>query len=215
VWDEYRVQVLPGTPPGEYTLDTGLYLLFGNYRLPVLAPEGGVAGDSLRLGSVRVTRPRRPPRPDELDMATRLDARFPADGVTLLGFSQTTEKVTEPGDVLAVTLFWRADDDRPPAAGRELELIDESGGRVWQYAGEPGGYPFDGCWAGDVIRDPIVLDLRQLAGLADGWYRFAVSVTPDSVGTSSGNSAMDSVVALGEVWFEWGAAPDTGTSEDS
>jgi hypothetical protein len=215
VWDEYEVQVLPGTPPGEYTLDTGLYLLFGNYRLPVLAQEGGVAGDSFRLGSVRVTRPRRPPRPHDLDMASGLDARFWSEGVTLLGYSQATERVTSPDDVLAVTLFWRADDDRPPAAGRALELVDANGRRVWRAVGEPGGYPFAGWWAGDVIRDPIVIDLRQLVGLDDGRYRITVSVIPDPSRTSSGNSTIDSVVALGEVWFEWGTATGAGASEGS
>jgi hypothetical protein len=215
VWDEYKIQVLPGTPPGEYTLQAGLYLLFGNYRLPLLAPEGGVAGDSFQLGSVHVTRPSRPPRPDELDMANGLDARFWAEGVTLLGYSQSTEKVTSLDEVLAVTLFWRADDDRPPAAGRALELVDASGRPVWRDVGEPGGYPFAGCWAGDVIRDPIVVDLRQLADLGDGRYRLAVSVIPDASRASSADSTMDSVVALGEVWFEWGAATGAGASEGS
>ena len=204
--------MLPGTPPGEYTLDTGLYLLFGNYRLMLLAPDGRVAGDSFRLGSVCVTRPRRPPRVEELDMMRAVDASFPANGVTLLGYSQTADWVSGLDDSVAVTLFWRADDDRPAAIGRELVLVDDSGRRIWRSEGRPGGYPFSACEAGDVVRDPVVIDLRQLAGLADGRYRFAVSVMPVP---AQGDIAMDPVVALGEICFEWGSVPDAGNGDGS
>ncbi|MFQ6001033.1 MAG: ArnT family glycosyltransferase [Anaerolineae bacterium] len=53
VKDEYELIVKEGTPPGEYLLEVGMYLLSTGERLPVL--EGGkVVGDRIPLGEVTV-----------------------------------------------------------------------------------------------------------------------------------------------------------------
>ena len=55
VWDEYEIRIPPETPPGEYSLNVGLYLRSEGYRLERYE-DGRPVGDSLVLTSVTVTR---------------------------------------------------------------------------------------------------------------------------------------------------------------
>jgi hypothetical protein len=55
VWDEYRVDIPPDTPPGEYQVNVGLYLRSEGYRLQ--REDGNQQGlaDSIVIGSIEVT----------------------------------------------------------------------------------------------------------------------------------------------------------------
>ncbi|MCX7682347.1 MAG: 6-pyruvoyl-tetrahydropterin synthase-related protein, partial [Anaerolineae bacterium] len=136
VWDEYHVRVLPGTPPGEYLLNVGLYSMAGGYRLPRYDESGQAVGDSALIASVEVRRPRRYPAPGELDMAHRMMALIPEAGVTLLGYTESAGQVALPG-VWQVTLFWRAARDAPSAHTRTLVLVDRMGQKVLHISGVP------------------------------------------------------------------------------
>ena len=170
VWDEYEVQVLPGTPPGEYALSAGIYSLDGGYRLQRQDGEG----DSVVLASVEVERPRRQPRVADLGMTRQVMATFPESDVTLLGYAQSHDQVTLPGE-WRVTLFWRADDDHPAARTRDLVLLDAGGQEGHRLSGAPadGQYPFEVWPAGEIVRDQIVL---ALVDLEPGVYTFGVTV---------------------------------------
>ncbi|MDY7077144.1 MAG: hypothetical protein SXV54_09495, partial [Chloroflexota bacterium] len=176
VWDEYEIRILPGTPPGEYVLNVGLYSRPGNYRLP-LYDEGQAVSDSVVIASVEVERPRRQPHLAELDMTHEVMATFPEGGVTLLGYAQTHEQVTLPG-VWPITLFWRADREHPPARVRDLVLLDVQGQEAWRVSGAPvdGCYPFEVWEAGEIVRDPYLFVPAQLVNLEAGAYRFGVVV---------------------------------------
>ena len=173
VRDEYEVQVLPGTPPGEYVLSAGLYSMAGDYRLQRRDEEG----DSVLIAAVEVERPRRQPRPDELDMTREVMATFPAEGVTLLGYTQPYDQVTLPGE-WRITLFWRADTDHPPARTRDLMLLDAEGEEVGRLSGAPadGYYPFESWQAGEIVRDPLRFVPAQPVTLKPGVYQFGVTV---------------------------------------
>jgi hypothetical protein len=54
VVDPYRLVVPPGTPPGEYALEVGLYSFTGLQRVPFFDAEGNLSGDRFILGPVRV-----------------------------------------------------------------------------------------------------------------------------------------------------------------
>lgn len=181
VWDKYNVRVLPGTPPGEYMLNIGLYSLAGGYRLQRYDESGQTAGDSLVVASVKVTRPRRYPDPAELDMTHRAAALLPEAGVTLLGYSPSAAQVNLPG-VWSVTLFWRAARDAPSAHTRTLVLINQEGDKVMHLSGAPadGAYPFNLWECGEIVRDPIWVDLRNSSHLEAGQYRFNLIVSWDS-----------------------------------
>ena len=77
VQDNYGLLVLPGTPPGQYTLEVGLYSMETGARLPVRDAQGRPGGDRLLLGPVTVVRPTTPPEPDSIAMS-RSRRRTPA-----------------------------------------------------------------------------------------------------------------------------------------
>ncbi|HUE75512.1 MAG TPA: glycosyltransferase family 39 protein, partial [Chloroflexota bacterium] len=56
VSDRHGVPVLPGTPPGTYQIEIGLYDARTGARLPVTGSPGQTHGDRLVLGSLEVTR---------------------------------------------------------------------------------------------------------------------------------------------------------------
>jgi len=200
VWDEYEVHILPGTPPGEYVLNVGLYSMAGGYRLWRYDERGQAVGDSLVLAPVEVQRPRRQPRLAELDMTREVMAAFPEGGLTLLGYAQPYDQVRLPGD-WRITLFWRADRDRPAVRLRDLVLLDAEGHEVWRLSGTPvdGHYPFEVWQAGEIVRDPLLFVPAQPVTLKPGVYRFGVTVSGDEPLIAEGTS--EPFVFLGCVEF--------------
>jgi hypothetical protein len=200
VWDEYEIRVLPGTPPGEYVLNVGLYSMAGGYRLQRHDEDGQVVGDSVPIGLVEVERPRRQPRLAELGLTRQVGVTFPEGGVTLLGWTQPYNQVTLPGG-WPIAFFWRADRDHPAARIRDLVLLDAAGREAWRSSGAPvdGAYPF-GVWrAGEIVRDPLLFVPAQAGDLKAGVYRFGVTVSAD--GLLSPEGASDTFVPLGAVEF--------------
>jgi hypothetical protein len=57
VWDEYEIRVLPGTPPGEYAVNVGIYRRRDDSRLQRYDERGQIVGDSLVIGSIEVKLP--------------------------------------------------------------------------------------------------------------------------------------------------------------
>jgi hypothetical protein len=210
VWDEYKVRVLPGTPPGEYVINVGLYSMAGGYRLQSYDGSGSALGDSVIIDSISVRAPRRPPRATELDMTQEVMAVFPEAGVTLLGYSQPLGQTKLPG-LWSLTLFWRADCDQPAARIRDVVLLDGSGKQAWGISGVPanGSYPFDAWRAGEVVRDPLQFVAAGLADIPkdikDGTYRFGVVV---SAGETADTSIDGTVVPIGTVEFRIGGEMD-------
>lgn len=178
VWDEYNVTVLPGTPPGEYMLNVGLYSLAGGYRLQRHDESGHIIGDSLVIASVEVMRPRRYPDPDKLDMTHRIMATIPEAGITILGYSGSAVQVILPG-VWSTTLFWRADRDAPLAHTRAIVLTDGAGKEIQLISGAPvdGSYPFTLWESGEVVRDPVWVDLQHGEHLEAGLYNLKLIVS--------------------------------------
>jgi hypothetical protein len=185
VWDEYEIRVLPGTPPGEYSINVGVPLWASNHRLLRYDEAGQVAGDSVVIGSIEVVRPLRQPRAAALGLTREVMATFPEGGVTLLGYVQAQDQVVLPG-VWPVALIWRADRDRPNARVRALTLLGPEGGpepRISegpQLSGTPvdGYYPFEVWQAGEVVRDPLQFaSADQLEDVEPGVYQFGVVVS--------------------------------------
>ncbi len=177
VRDEYRVWVLPGTPPGEYVLNVGLPSWTDGYRLQRYDEQGQAVGDSVVIATVQVTSPRRPFAVDELDMTETLMADLPVEGLTLLGYLLPVQTVTPPGS-WSLTLFWRAGQDQPNAHIRTLVLENELGEVIWSQSGPPvnGDYPFAVWRAGEVVRDPCLVTLTEPSDYLPGRYRLRVRV---------------------------------------
>lgn len=152
--DNYGVPVPPGTPPGEYRLEIGMYRLDDGARLPITV-GGAAAGDHLLLDPIRVHKSPRQPSLSAIPMQKRLAARFgPLElgGVDVhkLGFEGQQVDI-RPGDVVHITLYWRA----AAAPGADYEMTIGDRGAALSGSGQPaeGRYPTS-LWAeGEVVRD--------------------------------------------------------------
>jgi mannosyltransferase len=115
-----------------------------------LANRAYKAGDRW-YGRVRLSTYAVAPLPEEPD--ARLDAQFGAS-IRLTGFAQP-QAWFAPGDILPVTLFWRAEGPISERYKFTVQLLDGAGQLVAQHDSEPvdGLSPTSGWISGDVITD--------------------------------------------------------------
>jgi hypothetical protein len=146
VIDLVSLTVAPEAPPGEYAVRFSLYSPSADRVLPVLDDAGRYAGTYVEL-PVRLQRAAVHANPDDLHIATRLDADI--DGLTLLGADLET-RTARPGEPIFVTLYWRGGKAPMPDHDVTIALGD-----MVLYTGAPvnGGYPFSEWAAGEVIAD--------------------------------------------------------------
>ncbi|MGD9100306.1 MAG: 6-pyruvoyl-tetrahydropterin synthase-related protein [Anaerolineae bacterium] len=154
VWDEHALEVLPGTPPGEYQLTIGLYTLVDGVRVPVFDAGGTPLGDTFTLPTpVQVTLPRRPPSADDLGLSDVLAQEY-AGQITLLGAALPDRHIELPGFV-HLALLWRAEVDGPDDVTVQIQLVDAAGQVAEEISTPPvdGRYPSSAWSQGEVVRD--------------------------------------------------------------
>lgn len=148
--DTHALAVVPGTPPGNYSLLAGL-----------------VGHTPVTIGQVAVARPQHPPSIETLDMAHRLDAHL--GDLTLLGLRLGRSEAA-PGDTLHLTLFWRA--ERAPSQDYvgSLQMLDIDGRIVTETTLPPAtaSYPTSRWMAGEVVQGQHTFTLP--AALESGRY---------------------------------------------
>jgi hypothetical protein len=168
VWDDHWLQVLPGTPPGEYRLSVGLYQLENGQRVPVLDNQGQIIGDNIVLDTVvHVTRPTYPIPLESLakmGMRSTLAGRE-YDGVDLMGRTLESPRIEStrelphiaPPDFVRLNLFWQSMADHLPNLRIRTELVDQAGQIVEQVEGYPAQntYPMTEWIKYETVRDPI------------------------------------------------------------
>lgn len=157
VWDDHRIRVLPGTPPGEYTLVVGLYTLGDGRRALVTDESSRPAGDSVQLSlPVRVTRVDRPPSIESLGVQTLLD-RHVGD-LKLIGSSIEQATLPRPNFV-RLTLFWQASVDAPGNVNVRVRMIDPAGATANEVVTSPTGgfYPTSSWRSDEIVRDVYAL----------------------------------------------------------
>jgi hypothetical protein len=184
VWDDHTLRVLPGTPPGEYTIVVGLYTLGDGRRAPVFDSTGNVIGDSVQLTlPVTVQRASAPPAIEALDMQTRLDVR--AGDLTLLGASIEQRSLPRP-NLARLTLFWQAASDAPEDITVHVRLVGSSENAAQEIITSPGGgvYPTSEWRAGEIVRDVYAVWLPP--DFAPGVHTWQVSIedAPGQLGPS-------------------------------
>jgi hypothetical protein len=150
--DNYGLLVLPGTPPGQYQAEIGMYDPANpTKRLPVTS---GGEGDRLLLGGIQVTPAPQPPSLDELRIPQPLDRQL--GPIRLLGWSltlvgQDAERTSfAAGDDAHLTLFWQA--DARPSSDVQLSLQLGSGTTLALGSLLP-QHPSSTWQAGDRYRD--------------------------------------------------------------
>jgi hypothetical protein len=182
----YLTYTLPGTPPGEYWIEVGLYERDTWRTLNVLDERGLVTGLATRIGPVQIARPHTPPAVDELGLDSAAQVRLTED-LQYLGDVLGADSV-QAGDALDVALFWKA--LRPPQANYRLRLgLVSPESAVELGADLPLGrdqYPTTQWQAGEVVRS--VHRLRVPAGIQAEVYDLHVTVV------ESGGAAIGDIV---------------------
>lgn len=177
VIDRYGLPIQPGTPPGEYLIEVGMYSLEDGLRLPIV--EGGkVIDDRVILQKVRVVRPKVPPPPAALDMQRALSikgANLQVLGYSFgpLGSAFAGAAAYRPGQAVELVLFWKAL-ATPADVQATLRIVDSTGQVRWEVRRQPvdGRYPMREWQAGEVVRDSV--HLRLPGDLRPGQYRFLI-----------------------------------------
>jgi 4-amino-4-deoxy-L-arabinose transferase-like glycosyltransferase len=187
----YTLVTPPATPPGEYFVEVAVYNAETTGRLPVLDQEGHIAGQSERVGSLRVIRSGTPAQVQPQSPVSNGDL---GPGIRLLGYDLPQREV-EPGGVLRLALYWEALTDVDTDHTLSLELSDGEG-RVEVTQTEPpidGTYPTTEWQAGDVLRDWH--DLAVPPEMPQGEYQLSLNVLDG--GSIRGQASLGTVTVRG------------------
>ncbi|UCG25960.1 MAG: glycosyltransferase family 39 protein [Chloroflexota bacterium] len=173
-WDSREVQVLPGTPPGQYDIVLTLFDLADLSPLTLSDEAGSTVGPMAVIGQIQVVQPHVP-----LELPPQLhQINQDLNDLTLLGYSQDRQEGV-PGEQMLLTLFWEKPDSYGgPADTLSLNLRD-SGGQIaqsWDLPPVRADYPPEVWPAGATLRGQHTL--RLAGGLESGEYRFELAGLP-------------------------------------
>ena len=160
-----RFPIWQGAPPGPYALDVGVFSPSLDARLPLLNENGGLAGTTIHLDGFDLRRADRPP--DELPPIQQPARATYGPGLTLLGHDRDRGDL-RPGETLALSLYWQAEEVIEP--GTMLSLwLEGAGGRIPLWEGDPvhGRYPFSQWQPPEFVRDRYALRLPTDVGAGD------------------------------------------------
>lgn len=156
--DSYDLPVLPGTPPGSYRIEVGVYDPATGKRMPVHATPQTHEDASLQLNPDRALIPVEINRTDaampleRYGIATPLNERFNLQSggeVDLIGTTLRRE-----GESLFITLFWRP--SATPVANVETAVAVREGDKVIATVSRQavdGIYPTGHWQSGEVVRE--------------------------------------------------------------
>jgi len=217
-YDPHIVQLLPGAPPGDYTV---IFSVFDRATLApasALGPDGNPMGPDVTLGTVLVMSPEQVPDLRALEVPE--DAVLQRCGPLGLWSMAADREQAAPGEVVGLRWVWEAVDAPPSALTATLTLsvdsIDQGGedasngrlenlpheGRLenlpYQWALPPvaAWWPTDRWQAGERWVGRHVV--RLPGGLESGRYRLAVTL-PSCGETRLAAVELD-VIAPDRVW---------------
>ena len=137
VFGSYDLVPIPGTPPGDYGLDVGVYTEADPVGLDVLDAAGAAQGKRAMLGAVSLSVP--PAVAGEIDVPNELQAE-PEGGLELLGWDLSRTEA-QPGDRVLLTLFWSVLAQPQADFSVRLSVTDATGQDV-----EAGTFPPTNAW---------------------------------------------------------------------
>ena len=166
IYDPRELELLPGTPPGEYRIEIIPVEIYSTEALEANA------GEPVLLGPVEVPR-QAPPPVEALDVEHPLVAEL-GGRVRLLGYN--IESGFRPGDGIHLTLFWQCLEEIDRGYAVFTHLIDREG-HIWgQKDNEPadGFYPTTEWRKGEIVRDQY--DLTIPLDAPPGGYQIEVGM---------------------------------------
>jgi hypothetical protein len=179
IMDPYILHLLPGTPPGQYTVEANV---FARYNLQSIGTQP--------VGSLTVGSPARAPAcPADQGGALTLNPALQ------LHQASAAPAAAGPGDVVTLSLCWQA--TAAPGADQQgqLRLADSTGMVLLARTFPLGGtFPASRWASGDVVRDQVSVLLP--AALGSGAYSWSMSVTgADGIATAPAAIGLLSVTA--------------------
>jgi len=158
---EFEIPVSADAPPGEYTIEVGMYDKETKERLPVFDGAGNrLLGDRILLSKKPAVRwegnfiiPANIQRPMRINLS---------DKVSFLGYDLLENK-TKPGDALQLTLYWQAQSRMNTNYKVFTHLLDKDN-HIWgQQDSVPGQgrYPTTGWLPEEVIIDKYEIPMRS------------------------------------------------------
>ncbi|MDH4208184.1 MAG: hypothetical protein OEV76_04865, partial [Anaerolineae bacterium] len=175
--DYYTLPSMPGTPPGEYTIEVAVYDAESGARLQLSDAAAGVSSSSLSVGSLQIMKPLAPPQVEPME-------RLPADetdiapGLQLLGYDLSA-RVVSPGETISIALYWQATQNLTRDYLFSVELRDEEGDVWLEKEGRPvdNTYPTTQWSTGEIIKDWH--DLRLPPDAPQGGHEIGLRVTEE------------------------------------
>jgi 4-amino-4-deoxy-L-arabinose transferase-like glycosyltransferase len=156
-----EIDAEPGAPPGEYHVMLGVYSAFLDSRLPRLDEEGKVAGTTISLGPVIVSKPQERPAVESLAIQNQQQENL-GGKIAFLGYDRDRD-AARPGESVYLALYWQAQQDLDEDYNVVIGLRGERGD-VWPlWADRPvhGTYPTTTWTAGEVVKDRYGLNIGQ------------------------------------------------------
>ena len=123
VFGRYDLSTVPGTPPGDYGLDVGVYTEADLVGLDVLDQQGAPQGKRATLGGVRLSVMSATPAEVETPHPGNYDV---GGGLALVGWDLDHYEA-QPGDRLLLTLIWSVESQPQGDYQVRLFIADETG----------------------------------------------------------------------------------------
>jgi hypothetical protein len=172
--ERYLLSIPPGIPPGYYPLRVVVYDTDTLQKAAVLDATGIAVGTEYTVATISVTSATFSPTLADLDIPQALSCNWNGQ-VELLGCGLSSDEV-RPGDVLGMSLTWRALRSMDQDYTLLLQLTDEAG-RTWTEATfllPNESYPTSRWQVGEILRVPY--DLLIGAAVPTGRYELFVNL---------------------------------------
>jgi hypothetical protein len=165
-WDSREVQVLPGTPPGQYDIVMTLFNRENLQPVTLVDETGAVVGPTAVIGQIDVKTPVEPP---SFTPQYPLETSLAGSSLKLLGFNQDRAQAA-PGDQVLLTFFWEHTAG-PLPGDLQVQLLDENDqvAYSWQIPLIKDNFQKSAWEAGQRLRAQHLL--RLPASLESGIYQ--------------------------------------------
>jgi hypothetical protein len=185
VRDRYLFPIPPATPPDEYRVQVALYPWAT--QVPLNVVEGG-HGSRLEVGTLRVGRAMHQPTVENLGLQHPLMVEMGKE-IRLLGCDLSTQGIAQPGETVALPVYWEARRDVQEDYGLLMHLDDErefSVGKVSRLTGD--AYPTTEWTKGEVLRGWY--DFTLPPNVLSGSYRLVAQVVDMVTGEPLGEAEL-------------------------
>ena len=183
--DHYLFPIPPATPPGEYRVEVALYPWAT--QVPLNVVEGG-HGSRLEVGTLRVGRAMHQPTTEALGLQHPLMVDMGRE-IRLIGCDLSTQGIAQPGETVALPVYWQARRDVQGDYGLLVHLDNQAEFSVEKVSRLTGdAYPTTEWTKGEVLRGWY--DFTLPPNVLSGSYRLVAQVVDMVTGEPLGEAEL-------------------------